>query len=115
MKETELQNFMKGMDLSKICNKRNAVLKEKYKNLKLSDKEIEYRIYQRKYYELKKAERYKHDDSGSNSNSESSYSKRYRSNSMSSSSDDSSSGSDSRQSEKWSEHSSQRSSSESSS
>lgn len=45
LKESELQNYMKVMDLSKICNKRNAILKKKYENLRLSDKEIEYRIY----------------------------------------------------------------------
>jgi hypothetical protein len=42
------------MDLSKIQFHRNQALQEKYKKLGLSQKEIEYREYQRKYYELHK-------------------------------------------------------------
>jgi hypothetical protein len=46
---------MESMNLSKIQHKRDASLKKKYYKLGLSDKEIKYREYQRKYYEIMKA------------------------------------------------------------
>jgi hypothetical protein len=54
-KESDIQNFMKGIDLSKIQQERDRILRRKYKKLGLNKKAIEYREYQRKYYEIKKA------------------------------------------------------------
>jgi hypothetical protein len=45
LRETELQNTMKGVDLSKICSERDKMLKQKYDSLGLSEKAIEYRVY----------------------------------------------------------------------